>query len=222
MDDRSRPVRGSRCKPSTLRVWRALLAAQAGCVEAGDTRQVGKGASVVGGGQAGAGPSFRCPCRWRGCDSSSGQRLHWGRSRSPPGRWTRCLQMAVVAALWGMGPPPGPRSLWVRWGEQGPGWRTRRLCLVIFSRCPDPTHLPGVSPYSIRPTGPALSPLPFQAGEVDGGWGGPWEEVPWSLYPKRPMAAGETGMCWPRVGVSFTQCWPVGQNVCVWGEGELS
>lgn len=143
------------------------LAAQAGCMEAGNTWEVGKVASVVDGGQVWAGPSFRCPCRWRGCDSSSGRRLHWGRSCSPRGRWTRCLQMAVVAALRGLGPQPGPRSLGVCGGNRVGLGRSEAMACHL-----SPTSRPPSCPGSLLTASPAPSPLPFQVGEVGGGCGG--------------------------------------------------
>ena len=98
------------------------LAAQAGRTEGGSTWWVGKVASEVEGGRLWVRPLFRCPCRWRGCDSGSGQRPHWGRSCSPRGRRARRLQRAVAAARWGLGPRPEPRSLC---GAQGPDGKLR-------------------------------------------------------------------------------------------------
>lgn len=114
-------------------------------MEARNTREVGKVASVVDGGQVWAGPSFRCPCRWRGCDSSSGRRLRWGRSCSPRGRWTRCLQMAVVAALWGLGPQPGPRSLGVCGGNRVWAGELRGYGLSSFPNLQTPPLAQGLS-----------------------------------------------------------------------------
>ena len=117
------------------------LAAPAGCPEGGNSQQVGRVASAVEGGQVWA--AFRCLCRWRGCDSGSGQKPHWERSRSPRGR-TRRPQMAVVAAWWDTGPRPGPRSLWM--------WATgSRLENSHRSTCEQTEHTRPCSPAPTHP-----------------------------------------------------------------------
>lgn len=145
------------------------LAAQAGCSEVGKTRWVGKAASVVEAGQAGAGPSFRCPCKWRGCDSGSGQRPRWGRSCSPRGRWTRCLQMAAAAAPWGMGPQLGPRSLWVYWTEGTESGLEKSGAIPCHLFLASRHHPPAQGPSSQRSLSRACSKLSALPGR-GGGW----------------------------------------------------
>lgn len=136
------------------------LAAQAGLTEGGRAQWVGKGASVVEGGRLWAGPLFRCPCRWRGCDSGRGRRPRWGRSCSPQGRWARRLRAAAAAARGRTGPRPEPRSLCgAQGGAQGPAGELRGCGFSPFPSSQTPPPLPSVLSVT-----PALSPLPFQAG----------------------------------------------------------
>lgn len=126
--------------------------------------------------------AFRCLRRWRGCDSGSGRRPHWGRSRSPRGRWTQHLQMAVVAAPWGTGPRPGPRSL-RGWGTQA---QAGDLGGSVFSS-QLPPHLPRGPPPCISSAEPALCPRLFQIRELGSG-----SRALWAL-PPTPGAQGSGG-----------------------------
>lgn len=96
-------------------------------------------------------------------------------------------------------------------GEQGPGWRTQGLGLVILSQPPDPILLPRVPSHSVPSAGPALSLCSYRR-ELVGRTRHSGPRIP-------PRCPGQLDRQLAGWGQSVTQCQTVGQKVGKGGVG---
>lgn len=169
------------------------LLAQAGCLEGGDRRPVGKAVSAIEGGRGRQG----LPSGVR----VDGRDVTQAVVKGPIGEEAAVLGAAgchVFRWLWWQGLIACGYS-----GEQGLGWRMQGLCLIVFSEPLHPILLPRV-PLIVSSTGPALRLYSPRKGSQWVGGG--------ALGLALPKGPGQLDRQMAGLGQSVTQCWAIGQN----------